>query len=171
MCEIRLRKVHAGDVALMHQLENDYRHWLVSGIQAPIPLTDFETFVTPELQDVFTQLQERLIIENGTETLGYIDLYDVDFNHRRAGVGILIAPMYRNNGYAKKAIALLKNYAADTLLLRMLYATIHTTNLPCIAAFEANAFCCAGTLKNWDMHTSGFVDVKMYQTFLCVNAQ
>jgi hypothetical protein len=42
-----------------------------------------KSFATPELQDVFTQLQQRLIIENDFETIGYIDLYDVDFKNGR----------------------------------------------------------------------------------------
>lgn len=167
---MKLRKVQASDIALMYALENDYRHWLVSGIQAPIPLSDFESFATPELQDVFTQLQQRLIIENDFETIGYIDLYDVDFNNGRAGVGILIVPTQRQNGYAKSALGLLKKYACRVLSLRMLYATIHDVNLPCIRTFETQGFELAGTLKNWDVHDNQLKHAHMYQCFLDINA-
>lgn len=167
--KINLRGVEPGDAMLMHAWENDMRNWYVSGTTAPMPLYLIEEFTKAENQDVFATKQLRLIIELNAEksTIGYVDLFDVDFINRKAGVGILIGDeTQRNKGFATDALALLKNYTKQILNLNQLFCNIHSSNKSSIRLFENAGFMQSGILKNWSLKNGTFEDVIVMQYFL-----
>lgn len=166
---IKLRAVEPRDAALMYEWENDRTNWYVSGTTSPMPLFLIEEFTKPENQDLQKSHQLRLIIELPTMaiTIGYVDLFDVDFINRKAGVGILIgAENQRNKGFAKQAIALLKQYAYENLNLYQLFCNVHLSNTNSIKLFESSGFEKTGTLKNWSLKNNHFEDVLIMQCFL-----
>lgn len=166
---IKLRAVEPRDAALMYAWENDRNNWYVSGTTAPFPFFIIEEFTKPENQDVQTTQQLRLIIEQ-LETMsiiGYVDLFDVDFINRKAGVGILIGDTnQRNKGFAKQAIALLKQYGKEVLHLHQLYCNVHSGNLNSIKLFEKSGFEKSGLLKKWSLKDDDYEDVLVMQCFL-----
>jgi diamine N-acetyltransferase len=166
---IKLRAVEPLDAALMYEWENERSNWYVSGTTAPMPLFLIEEFTKAENQDVQITKQLRLIIElNETaHTVGYVDLFDVDFINRKAGVGILIGDTnQRNKGFAKEAIALLKQYAKEVLHLHQLYCNIHSGNKNSIKLFEKSGFEKSGLLKKWTLKNEYYEDVLVMQCFL-----
>ncbi len=166
--KVVLRAVEPADAQLMYEWENDRRNWFVSGTTSPIPFYIIEQFVQPENQDITNTKQQRLIIEtNKHQTVGYVDLFDVDMINRKAGVGILIGDMnHRNNGYASEALYLLKTYARETLHLHQLFCNIHESNIYSIRLFQKAGFEISGNLKNWALKNGAYENVLTMQCFL-----
>src|SRR5687768_497329 len=94
--KIILRALEPSDINLMYEWENDTDIWPVSGTLSPFSRHTMEQFVKVAHQDIYTNKQLRLAIEvrngkaNAHNTIGYLDLFDFDPAHLRAGVGILV---------------------------------------------------------------------------------
>ncbi|MEO8147843.1 MAG: GNAT family protein [Bacteroidia bacterium] len=167
--KITLRAVEPRDAQLMYQWENDRRNWYVSGTTSPMPLFIIEQFTHPENQDVIVTKQLRLIIElnSNKQTIGYVDLFDVDLLNRKAGVGILIGDETQSNkGYALEALQLLKTYVTETLNMNQLFCNIHETNAKSLHLFNKAGFTQSGILKNWSFINGSFENVVVMQCFL-----
>ena len=60
---------------------------------------------------IFEVKQKRFVVTNSKKTaLGFVDIFDFEPLHRRAGVGIILKKEYRGLGYGRKAIKLLEKY-------------------------------------------------------------
>ena len=61
--------------------------------------------------DIYQVNQLRLVISDyKNNSLGLIDLFDVDFKNFKAGIGILINKDNRDKGHAKEALEILIKY-------------------------------------------------------------
>ena len=72
-----------------------------------------------------------------------------DPHHRRAGVGILVDPLYQKNGLATEALELLAEYAFSYLKLHQLFVHIPIGNEPSKALFARCGFTVTGILTDW----------------------
>ena len=102
--------------------------------------------------------------------VGAIDLYDADFRHGNASVGILIGDIKaRNKGYASQALQLMMEYAAKILELYNVQCSIQASNLESIHLFERAGFSRVGVRKNWFRMNGKREDEIIYQ--LCLKAE
>ena len=164
--KIILRAVEPSDAALMMQWENDREYWYVSGTTSPLPEFMIEEFVKPAFHDIHINRQLRLVIEtvNTKITVGYVDLYDVDFINRRTGIGLLIGnKAQRGNGFAKDALFLTKQYVFEILNLHQIHCYIHQSNSVSIHLFQVAGFEKCGVLKQWALRKNIFEDVIAFQ--------
>ncbi len=81
--------------------------------------------------------------------IGSISLWNVNWRHYRAEVGIWIIPIYWSKGFGSKAINLIKNIAFNHLKLHRLEAHIVTQNNNSISLFKKSGFNEEGTLKQY----------------------
>ena len=102
------------------------------------------------------------LTENG-QTIGCIDIYDFDAFNSRAGLGILIDKEFRQQGYAKAALALCVEYLFHDVLLHQVYCSIDETNAESQQLFVGQGFELCGKRKDWIKSSEGFVDVLEYQ--------
>lgn len=167
---IQLRALEPSDIELMYAWENDLSIWPVSGTLVPFSRYTMEQFVKMANQDIYTNKQLRLAIDKTDETsgvsdtIGYLDLFDFDPAHRRAGVGILIGKMEaRRKGYALESLNLLSEYAFNVIHLHQLYCHIHTSNEASIRLFEAAGFLNSGELKDWTFNSGTWSNVYVMQ--------
>ena len=93
----------------------------------------------------------------------YLDLYDFDPHHRRAGVGILVDPLYQKNGLATEALVLLAEYGFSYLKLHQLFVHIPIDNEPSKALFARCGFTVTGILTDWITTKDGYSDVLTMQ--------
>lgn len=168
--KIHLRALEPYDIDLMYQWENDRSVWPVSGTLVPFSRHTMEQFVKMSHQDIYTNKQLRLAIDQKTHiqetknTVGYIDLYDFDPSHRRAGVGILIGSIEsRRKGLALESLQLLSDYAFKVLHLHQLYCHIHVNNEASIRLFSSAGFVCTGELKDWTLVNGSWINVFIMQ--------
>ena len=161
---LTLRGAEPEDAERIFRWENDRDIWRVSGTHVPYSRFQIEQFLLGD-NDIAAQKQLRLMIdltENG-QTIGCIDLYDYDAINGRAGLGILIDKAYRQQGYAKAALALCVEYLFYDLLLHQVYCSIDETNMESQQLFVGQGFELCGRRKEWLRTADGYLDVLEYQ--------
>lgn len=159
-----LRALEPSDIDFLYQIENDELLWEVSDTQTPFSRHLLEDYLRHTNEDFYSVKQLRLVIclENSTPA-GFIDLYDFNPQHKRAGVGLVILEAFRNKGIGKESIELLSQYAFHYFDLHQLYAYIPEDNIRSIALFEKSNFIQCGELNDWIFNNKTYKTVRMYQ--------
>lgn len=162
---IRLRALEPEDLASLYRWENDTTLWTVGNTLAPYSRYVLKEYIIESHRDIYDLKQLRLIIEEkATEnTLGMVDLFDFDPHNRRAGIGVLLDPLYQRNGWATEALQLLIQYSFSFLKLHQLYVHIPVNNESSISLFERCGFITIGTLTDWIVSTDGYENVLLMQ--------
>lgn len=165
--KLRLRAVEAEDLPKLYEWENDTTLWQLGSNVAPYSNYTLQEYIKSASEDLFSAKQLRLIItiKATKESVGTIDLFDLDPRHRRCGVGILIDRAHQSKGYAKEALQLIKEYALNFLNLNQLYAHIPCSNSVSIKLFTNCGFEHTGTCKKWLLTSEGFEDVLFTQCY------
>ena len=69
--------------------------------------------------------QYRFVLEDlEGNAVGCVDLFDYDAVDRRAAIGIIIEKKYRQQGFAREAISLMKDYAFNRIGMHQLYCSV-----------------------------------------------
>ncbi|GAB3198816.1 diamine N-acetyltransferase [Pontibacter aydingkolensis] len=159
-----LRALEPTDLEFLYTLENDISVWHVGNTLTPYSKFVLEQYLENAALDIYTIKQLRLVICNASEeAVGAVDLYDFDPMHRRAGVGIAIAPGHRKNGHASDALQLLLSYCQNTLMLHQLFCSVTASNLKSIDLFTKAGFKSIGIRKDWLRTPDGWEDVVEFQ--------
>jgi diamine N-acetyltransferase len=168
--KIYLRVVEKEDATRLLVWENNPNHWRVTDTEVPFSLQAIYGLIEQQQQIRATgQLRMMICLNTDNQSVGAIDLYDVDFKNGNAGVGILIGEeANRNKGYAKEALILLIEYAKNILALHNLVASIQSDNDPSIALFESVGFKKIGIKKEWFFFKGKRIDEISYQ--LCLKS-
>ncbi|WP_341313801.1 spermidine N1-acetyltransferase [Paraburkholderia sp. IMGN_8] len=136
--ELTLRPLERTDLRFVHEVNNNakiMRYWF----EEP-----YETF--SELTQLYDQhvhdLRERrfVAIDNAGETVGVVELIELDYIHRRGEFQIIIAPHAQDRGYATLATQLAIDYAFSVLNLRKIYLIVDTSNTAAIHVYEKCGF-------------------------------
>lgn len=167
--EVSLRAVEPADLDLLYELENNTEWWHLSNTVSPFSRFVLEQYIMNAHLDIYSTKQLRLMIEaqveEKTETIGIIDLFDFDPINLRAGVGILISTRWQNKGLASEALQLLIDYSFNTLNLHQLYCGICTDNEASLKLFQRNGFRVTGTREQWIRNKQQWVDEYFLQLF------
>jgi diamine N-acetyltransferase len=168
---VSLRALEPHDRDIMYAWENKVENWPVSGTLAPFSRHTMDEFLKNAKDDIYTTRQLRLAIDLNSQiarpTIGYVDLFDFDPPHRRAGVGILVGDTEaRGKGHAFETLQLLSAYAKNVLNLHQLYCHIHSDNLPSIRLFKKAGYTQCGELRDWTQVAGTWRNVGIYQNLL-----
>lgn len=166
--KVRLRPVEKEDATRLLLWENDPRHWKVTGTEVPFSMDTILEYIS-QAQHIRSHGQLRLMIcrVEDEEPVGTIDLYNADFKHLRAAVGILIAEeASRKNGYAIEALELAEQYATRILGFHNLYCSVHSDNAASRSLFEKAGYELVGRRKNWFLENKEWIDEILYQKWL-----
>jgi diamine N-acetyltransferase len=149
--KIILRALEIKDADSFFKWENESEAFEQSAYLQPISYFTIQQFIEQANRPVEETNQLRLIVETiEGEAVGLIDIFEIDFRHRRAGLGIIIQKEFRNKGFATEAIQLMCHYAVNKLNLELLYSDIRITNTASIKAFTHAGFKNSVVLHNWD---------------------
>ena len=162
---LRLRAVEPEDLDTLYAWENDTELWEHGAAIVPFSRFAIKQYLIDTQQDIYRDKQLRLMIalQASGETIGTIDLYDFDPQHRRAGVGILIDKKHRHQGYGHQTLSLIERYCFDFLKMTQMYAIIPKKNRNSLKLFHKAGFTPSGTLKNWLSLENGVEDVIIVQ--------
>lgn len=161
---IRLRPLEPQDLSFLEEVENNPEFWEISHTVAPFARYTLERYLEQSTKDIYEVRQQRFVIVLQDKPLGFVDLFDFDPFHKRAGLGVLIAdPEYRGKGYAKEALGLLMDYAFVQLGMHQLYANILEENKRSIALFENLGFKVVGLKKDWVFYQGSFKNELLFQ--------
>ena len=162
----QLRAPEPEDLDFMYRLENDPSLWTVSNTTGPYSRYSLKQYILQQKNDLFLDNQLRLMIENPChEVVGIIDLFNFEAFHRRAEVGIAIAPEYRRQGIGQLSLQLLEQYCFKYLGIHQLYAYIYVENEASLGLFARCGFQECALLKQWMRVDDRYLDVKMMQCF------
>lgn len=166
--KVYLRALEPEDATTLLVWENNPENWHVSNTEIPFSLHQIRTHIE-NAQNFRSTGQIRFIIcsTENKQAIGVIDLFDADFKHRRAGIGILIAEKKeRGQGKAKEAVEILLNYAKKMLDLHQLFCTVTIDNRESLALFNSLNFHKVGILNQWNLREGKRIDVVFYQFIL-----
>jgi len=165
---VYLRLVEPADAAKILLWENNPAHWKVSDTEVPFSMQDI-LYLIDQAHNIRTTGQLRFVIclVNSDEKIGVIDLFDANFKHGRAGVGILIGEHdKRSNGFASESVEILKEYVLLVLGFHSLFCSIHADNESSIKLFEKCGFERIGVRKEWYLDKGERIDEILFQVCL-----
>ena len=147
---IFLRALESNDIDYLFLVENNEKYWSISDVQVPFSKYILTSYLENSDMDIYKVKQLRLVISDyENNTIGLIDLFDIDFKNKRAGVAIIINDDKQMQGYAKEAIKLLINYSKTHLSLHQLYCNVLEDNIQSLNLFKSANFVEVGLKKDW----------------------
>ena len=165
--KISLRALEPSDIEVLLKIENDDRYWKYANRTEPYSRNLLQKYIEQQKQDIFEVRQKRFAISLETQkTLGFIDIFDFEPMHRRAGIGIFILDEYRRNGIGKKSVTLIGEYAKKNLNLNCIYANIAKENISSINLFESCGFKKIGLKREWNFYENSFHGEYLYQRII-----
>ena len=165
--DLFLRALEPSDIKILMQLENDENYWKYSNTTEPFSKKILTSFIAEQKHDIFEVKQKRYVISSiKTPTLGFVDLFDFQPLHRRAGVGIVIVDEFRGKGFGKKALDLLIIHSKKNLNINCLFANIAFENKASVCLFQSLGFIKVGLKKSWNFYDNSFHDEYLYQKIL-----
>ncbi len=166
--KIFLRAIEPEDATKVMLWENNPENWRVSGTEAPYSMHGILEYIN-SIQN-FRQCGElRLMIclAENQHPIGTLDLFEANFKHGRAGIGILIGEKdERNKGFAKESLEILIEYATVFLGFHNLTASVLDDNTSSISLFESVGFELVGIRKEWFFDHGKWINERIYQ--LCL---
>jgi len=168
---LKLRALEPTDLELLYEWENNPDIWEVGNTLAPYSKFILHQYLENSHKEISESKQLRLMIELNldeySEPIGTIDLFDIDIFNSRTGLGILIYnSQYRNKGYGSEAIKLIEDYTGNHLYLNQIHCKIAEDNLPSLKLFQNAGYEITGKLKQWKKVKTGWKDVYILQHFL-----
>lgn len=165
---IFLRAIEPEDATKVMLWENNPENWRVSGTEAPYSMHGILEYIN-SIQNFRQSGEQRLMIckQENKEAIGTLDLFEANFRHGRAGIGILIGEdTEKGKGYAKESLELLIEYAKVFLGFHNLTANVLEDNTSSIGLFESAGFELVGTRKEWFFDHGKWINERIYQ--LCL---
>jgi len=164
---IFLRALEPEDLDVLLQLENDSSLWKYSNRTEPFSKDLLQKYIDQQEQDIFEVKQKRFVVSYPDQTpIGFVDLFDFEPLHRRAGIGVIIHPDHQGKGYAKRALELVEEFAKKQLNLHSLFANIAEENSASLKVFESCEFRRIAEKKEWNFYEGRFHDEYLYQKLL-----
>lgn len=160
-----LREVEPEDASLLLLWENCPTVKRVSGRQENYSLAEINAFIAQSKNvDALQQVRFMICKTEDKFPIGTVDLYDMDFHYRHAGIGVLIKDeANRNKGFASQAINKCIQLGIEKYQIVNYFCVIHKNNLASIKLFEKNGFVQIGVRKNWYYLDGKWEDELMFQ--------
>ncbi|GAA0871613.1 GNAT family N-acetyltransferase [Gangjinia marincola] len=151
---VKLRALEPEDLEYLFSVENDEEFWEISHTNKPFSRKVLQQYLKNDHHDIYVVKQQRFVIcSYQDDILGFIDLFDFNPKHKRAGVGILLVNKEdRGKGYGKQALTLVLNYCFERLDLHQVYANIAEDNHISRTLFKSCGFKEIGIKKDWNFH-------------------
>lgn len=164
---IFLRALEPEDLSIIYEWENDTQYWEVSNTIAPFSKALLEKFIETSAQDIYTNRQMRLIVEEhlSKTIVGIVDIFEFDPVNQRAGIGILIAPTKRRKGYGLESIRLVCQYLFNILHVHQVFCNILGNNPASLSLFQKAGFQICGQKREWQLTEQGWQDEYILQLF------
>ena len=162
---IYLRALEPIDLEVLYKWENNPAIWKVSNTFAPFSKFVLEQYLVNAYEDIFITKQIRLMVCLLDNTpIGTIELFDLDLQNSRVGIGIMIDKEAENKGYASQSLQLLCNYCFNVLLVKQVYCNISASNEKSLHLFKKLDFTEIGLKKQWNkIAQNAFEDEWMLQ--------
>ncbi len=164
---IKLRALEPEDINTLFDLENDELWWKYANRVQPYSKDLLKEYLAQAHKDIFETRQLRFTMVNAQDqAVGFVDLFDFEPLHHRAGVGLIVSKENQRKGYGSAALELLSDYAKTHLQLHQLYVHIAEENQISIRLFEKHGFVFAGSKKDWNFYEGAYHNESIYQKLI-----
>ena len=165
---IYLRNLTIDDFDYLNSVENDKSYWKYSLQNKYYSKDELIQFIFDSQLPIEQTNQIRFVIckSKSNERIGFIDLFDFEPLHQRAGVGLIVRERYKSKGYGSAALDLIYVYAKKYLHLHQLYAFIAIENKISIRLFEGQGYHVTGKKKDWNFYEGRYHDEFIYQKLI-----
>lgn len=165
--KIHLRPLNMDDLSFLDQIENNPIYWSLSDTKESFSKDLLIDYIKASDLPISEVGQQRFVVARPDDSaVGFIDLFNFNYLHRRAGVGIIIEKEFRTKGYATQALELLCQYALKELKLYQLFANILEDNNESIAFFEQFGFEKTAVKRDWHYSNGLYKNEYVYQYLL-----
>lgn len=147
---IRLRPLQRNDLPFFVEWLSDAEVRQFITVNIPLSLDEEEQWYDQVLKLPKPERPFAIEVkeENEWRLIGNIALFDVNWVHRSAEVGILIGDKrYWNRGLGGEALQLMVNHAFSTLNLNRVYLRVDVENIRGVRAYERVGFTKEGRLR------------------------
>lgn len=154
--QINLRSFEREDIKELHRWSNDQVSIVMVG-RTPLTYEQVEKHVEKKRQngDVLFGVENE-----ESKLIGWVFLQDIEHEHGRAGIGILLAPEVRGQGYGKYVMEKAIDIGFNQLRLNKIYLTTRGVNNRAISLYEKIGFVVEGKLRK-----HAYVDGNYYDTY------
>ena len=139
-----IRALEKTDLQYLHNLNNEYSimsYWFEEPYQS---LSELESLYQKHILD---ESEIRFVIEEDQQSIGVVELLEINFIHRTCEVLIIVDPQFANRGYAKKAFKMAVDYAFLVLNMHKVYLYVDVNNEKAVHIYKSNNFEIEGKLK------------------------
>jgi len=141
--QLKLRPLEREDLRFVHELDNNetvMHYWFEEPYEAFEELSDLYQ------KHIHDQSERRFIVELEKESVGLVELVEINHIHRRAEFQIIISPKHQGKGFATTASKLAMDYAFKTLNLNKLYLVVDSENTRATNVYSKLGFKSEGVL-------------------------
>ena len=156
--KLTLSALEPEDLELLYTIENDVEQWCVSDTNAPYSRYALSSYIANQQYDIFSDKQVRFVVRVDGMAVGLIDLFNFSPANRRAEMGLAILCEHQGQGYATKAIELLKDYCRNTVTLHQVYCVVPADNASSLAMLRKTGFANETLLHDWLHCAAGWKD-------------
>jgi len=142
---LRLRPLEREDLRFVHELDNNesvMHYWFEEPYEAFVELSDLYE------KHIHDQTERRFVVVKGEESVGLVELVEINHIHRRAEFQIIISPKHQGKGYASIAVSLAMDYAFKILNLHKLSLVVDCENHRALAVYTKLGFKKEGLLRH-----------------------
>ena len=170
---VTLRPLEFDDIDTLYEWETDIELAVRSGWTPQISRAAFRHKYEQRISEPEKDLV-MLGIEFEGQLVGYVQLALIDYDERRAAVGILVGEKNLwGHGIGKTALRILLDYAFTVRNLERIYAEVYGFNLRSLRLMERVGFQKEGILRQHeihngarqDMHFFGMLKAEFYQKY------
>lgn len=113
-----------------------------------------------------THLYASVVIKSTQEIIGTAMIFGFDHEAKHAEIGYVFHSKHWGKGYGTETVALMNDFAFDTLKLRKLHARVVDANIGSARVLEKNGFKLEGLLKDYYFIDNTFYDLMLFGKFL-----
>ncbi|MFN5621933.1 MAG: GNAT family N-acetyltransferase [Flavobacteriales bacterium] len=140
MSSTSIRQLTIQDFELVYRWENREELWKISDESGPYSREQIETFMQRCLVEPFGEIRRWIIETTAREPLGIIDLFDINWSVKSAGMGIMITEEKdRRKGHAHRALTQVLRILEQENW-RVVRALIHEENIASRNLFSRHQF-------------------------------
>lgn len=162
--KIMFKPLSIEDVAKIHEYASDVEVSRFIGWRLMESLEETGEFVEAMIkrEEAGTHMYASVVLKATQVVIGTVMLFDFDREANQAEVGYVFHKSYWGKGHGTKSIALLTDFALDTLKLHKLHASVVDLNIGSSRILEKNGYVLEGRLKDHFFIENNYYDSLLY---------